>query len=276
MSDLSKEVAQPKELEQSQELNTPPVQFQLAPSLQSAELLGLDAPVETDPAAAQSHNVHKANQRALQMKPASGADSAQMGRPSGQDSLQTSSAQGRTAGIVQKKDDEEASEPLEPETDATAADDEAPTAEQAQRIRTMAKMRDAYEAEVAGIKGEAQAKLGSGSTEEEAARHASAKRREIGIKYKDLTPADKRAKIYARNLKKYGDKYGPSPDYLHDKKGKSWGEIIVSAATPGGEDIIPGLLAEGLGRPDFAPIILTKRGGGSSWFDIVSELTKGK
>ena len=66
-------------------------------------------------------------------------------------------------------------------------------------------------------------------------------RRDIGIKYKDLTPADKLAEIYARNLEKYGDKLGPTIDYLRGK-GKSWEEITEGASRSGGADL-------GLGKP---------------------------
>jgi hypothetical protein len=43
------------------EFNAPPVQFQLSPSPQSAELLGMTDPVESDPAAAQSNDLSRAN-----------------------------------------------------------------------------------------------------------------------------------------------------------------------------------------------------------------------
>ena len=61
-------------------------------------------------------------------------------------------------------------------------------------------------------------------------------RRDIGIQYKDLTPSDLREKIYARNLQKYGDEYGPTFDYLRGK-GKSWEDIIKSSSRPDGSDI---------------------------------------
>lgn len=157
---------------------------------------------------------------------------------------------------------------------AVQKEETAPSAAQAERIRNMAKMRDEYEAEVKALRGVAASMQGNKS-EEEIARHVSAERRKLGIKYKDLTPADKREQIYARNLKKYGDKLGPTPDYLRGK-GKSWGDITEGACNPGGEDIIPRLLAAGLGRPDLESAILSGRGGGSStWFDVISGLTSG-
>ena len=62
------------------------------------------------------------------------------------------------------------------------------------------------------------------------------KRRELGVKYKNLTPPDKLKEIYARNVEKYGDKLGQSIDWLR-KKGKSWDDIIESASRTGGKDL---------------------------------------
>jgi hypothetical protein len=39
-------------------------------------------------------------------------------------------------------------------------------------------------------------------------------RRDLGVQYKDLTPAPELEVIYARNLKTYGDKLGPTIDWL--------------------------------------------------------------
>jgi hypothetical protein len=82
----------------------------------------------------------------------------------------------------------------------------------------------------------------AGKTPEEIARTLHQMRRDIGIKYKDLTPAEKMAEIHARNLKEYGDKLGPSIDYLRRVKEKSWDEIIESSSRTGGKDL-------GLGKP---------------------------
>ena len=62
-------------------------------------------------------------------------------------------------------------------------------------------------------------------------------RREIGIKYKNLTPQKELEKIYERNLTKYKDKYGPTVDYLRNTANKSWEEIIESATRTGGTDL---------------------------------------
>jgi len=49
-------------------------------------------------------------------------------------------------------------------------------------------------------------------------------------------PAPQPEAIYARNLEKYGDKLGPTVDWLR-AKGKSWEEIIESASRSGGKDL---------------------------------------
>ncbi len=43
-------------------------------------------------------------------------------------------------------------------------------------------------------------------------------------------------KIYARNLSKYGDKLGPSIEWLREA-GKTWEQIIESATRSGGKDL---------------------------------------
>lgn len=58
----------------------------------------------------------------------------------------------------------------------------------------------------------------------------------LAVKFKDLTPVDKLAEIHARNLERYGDKLGPSIDWLR-KAGKSWDDIIESATRSGGKDL---------------------------------------
>ena len=43
-------------------------------------------------------------------------------------------------------------------------------------------------------------------------------------------------KFYQRNIQKYGDKLGPSIEYLR-QQGKSWDDIINSALRTGGKDL---------------------------------------
>lgn len=63
-------------------------------------------------------------------------------------------------------------------------------------------------------------------------------RRDIGIKYKDLTPPPElRERIYARNIKEYGAPLGSSIDHLRIVDKKSWEEIIESACRVHGRDL---------------------------------------
>ncbi|AIF80954.1 hemagglutinin-related protein [endosymbiont of Acanthamoeba sp. UWC8] len=61
-------------------------------------------------------------------------------------------------------------------------------------------------------------------------------RKDIGVKYKDLTPQKLLEKIYERNEIKYGDKLGPTTDYFRSQ-GMSWENIIEKACREGGKDI---------------------------------------
>ena len=76
----------------------------------------------------------------------------------------------------------------------------------------------------------------AGNSAEEIARALHAQRRALGVQYKNLTPDEPLQQIYERNLAKYGDKLGPTIDYLRNK-GKSWEEIIESACRTGGKDL---------------------------------------
>lgn len=76
----------------------------------------------------------------------------------------------------------------------------------------------------------------SGASSEAIARRVHALRRELGVKYKNLTPERMLETIYERNMNKYGDKLGPTIEYLRDK-GKTWEDIIDSATRSGGEDL---------------------------------------
>ncbi|MGJ1409049.1 RHS repeat domain-containing protein [Sphingobacterium thalpophilum] len=97
-------------------------------------------------------------------------------------------------------------------------------------------LRAAYEAEVKALSNLANEMRLAGKSNEEIARTVSRMRREIGVKYKELTPAQLRNEIYERNTKKYGDPLGPSIDYLR-QQGKSWDDIINSASRFWGKDM---------------------------------------
>jgi len=99
------------------------------------------------------------------------------------------------------------------------------------------RMRTAYCKEVQHLRFIADELRQEGRTNQEIAIRLHQLRREIGIKYKDMTPEPTREQIYSRNRKKYGDKLGPTITYLHDYQGKTWEQIIASAITPNPGDI---------------------------------------
>jgi hypothetical protein len=75
-----------------------------------------------------------------------------------------------------------------------------------------------------------------GKSPEEIARAVHGIRRQLGVEYKELTPDGLLQEIYKRNLEKYGDKLGPTIDFLRGR-GSSWEDIIESATRSGGGDI---------------------------------------
>lgn len=95
-----------------------------------------------------------------------------------------------------------------------------------------------YEAEVSGIKDQAQNMLEDGYSDDDVAEWAVNERREIGVRYKNLTPPGMREEIYARNVELYGDPLGPNIDFYREQ-GYTNNEIIDSASRPGGKDIVP-------------------------------------
>ena len=97
-------------------------------------------------------------------------------------------------------------------------------------------LRQQYEAAVSKLAEKAHAMRGKGASPERIARLLHSERRALGVKFKDLTPPDKLTEIYARNLQRYGDKLGPSIDWLR-ARGKTWDQIIESASRPGGKDL---------------------------------------
>ncbi len=98
------------------------------------------------------------------------------------------------------------------------------------------RLRQDYEKAVSRLAEKAKAMRTEGKSPEEIARVLHAERRALGEQFKTLTPPDALAAIYARNLAKYGDKLGPTIDWLR-AHGKSWDQIIESASRPGGKDL---------------------------------------
>ncbi|MCI0564947.1 MAG: hypothetical protein MN733_41300, partial [Nitrososphaera sp.] len=76
----------------------------------------------------------------------------------------------------------------------------------------------------------------AGMSSEQIARSLHGERRALGETFKDLTPSKKLQEIYERNVKLYGDRLGPSIEWLR-AQGKSWEDIIESAKRPGGKDL---------------------------------------
>lgn len=93
-------------------------------------------------------------------------------------------------------------------------------------------LRQAYENEVAGLKTYGDDLLASGMSEEQVARTLNQARRDLGIKYKNATPQPLRDYIYEVNMRRYGDKLGPTYDYMIKVKRKSNMDIIKSSSTP--------------------------------------------
>lgn len=97
-------------------------------------------------------------------------------------------------------------------------------------------MRQAYVNEVKALEDVALSMRAAGVSPELVARQLHQMRRDLGVQYKDLTPASQLEAIYSRNLERYGDKFGLSVDWLR-AKGKSWEQIIESASRSGGKDL---------------------------------------
>ncbi|MCR2805202.1 hypothetical protein [Paenibacillus soyae] len=92
-------------------------------------------------------------------------------------------------------------------------------------------LRQAYEIEVAGLAQNADNLLKQGKSETEVAKILHQARREIGVKYKDVTPEALRNYIYSINMNRYGDPLGPTYEFLK-LQGKSDADIIRSASRP--------------------------------------------
>lgn len=107
-------------------------------------------------------------------------------------------------------------------------------------------LRQAYEEEVAGLKNEAESMAKAGAGEEAIARKMWERRREIGVKYKNVTPEPLRDYIYEVNLERYQDPLGPSFESLVKSAEKKlldpYKMIIDSSSRPNGD--VNGLLSK--------------------------------
>ena len=93
-------------------------------------------------------------------------------------------------------------------------------------------LRQAYEAEVAGLRSRMQSMEAGGSTPEEIARAMWQARRDLGVKYKDLTPKPLKDFIYHVNQGRYGDPLGPSFEKLMAKYGGDYARIADASTRP--------------------------------------------
>jgi hypothetical protein len=103
--------------------------------------------------------------------------------------------------------------------------------------KPVANLRLEYEQAVQSLRTQSDRLIANGATEEQAARWAVEQRNTtIKNSYRDLTPPEQVAMFETRNMEKYGNPLGPSVDQLR-AQGKTWQEIINSAARPGGADL---------------------------------------
>ncbi|MBA3241760.1 MAG: RHS repeat-associated core domain-containing protein [Acidobacteria bacterium] len=102
--------------------------------------------------------------------------------------------------------------------------------------KSVSALRAEYETAVRNLSSVAAEMRAAGHSADAIAIKLHAERRALGLKYKDVTPPDLLQKIYQRNLEKYDDPLGPTIEWLR-AQGKTWDEIIESAARPGGKDI---------------------------------------
>jgi hypothetical protein len=96
--------------------------------------------------------------------------------------------------------------------------------------------RREYERLVAELTARAAAMRSAGEGAESIARTLHAERRALAAQYKELTPEPLRTRLYERTLRIYGDHLGPTIEFLRIN-GKSWDEIIESAARSGIPDV---------------------------------------
>lgn len=93
-------------------------------------------------------------------------------------------------------------------------------------------LRQEYEAKVAGLSSYADQIPGKTPDQLEAlAREANQARRELGVQYKNLTPAPLLDYIKDVNMQRYGDPLGPTVETLVDS-GRTYTDIIKSAGRP--------------------------------------------
>jgi len=94
-----------------------------------------------------------------------------------------------------------------------------------------ATIRVHYTHRVRGLKRVAEQMRRNGKSSEEIAKVVNQKRRALGRLFKHATDPKTRQNAFERNKRRYGDKWGPTWQYLRSQ-GNSWDDIIESAARP--------------------------------------------
>jgi len=106
-------------------------------------------------------------------------------------------------------------------------------------MRGNTQLRERYEAEVRGLAGLRADLTAAGVEIEQVARELHKRRRAIGVRYKLRTPLlgpRGQIAIYRRNLRRYGNPFGPSVTWLR-RRGRTWEEICRSACRTDGRDL---------------------------------------
>ncbi len=102
--------------------------------------------------------------------------------------------------------------------------------------QTIHPLRQQYIEEVLALEELGLSARAAGADAEAVARMLVAERNALKVKYRELSPADFVKQAEARNVEKYGNPLGPTADQLR-AQGKTWEQIIDSAARPDGKDL---------------------------------------
>lgn len=93
-------------------------------------------------------------------------------------------------------------------------------------------MRQDYEAAVRALRDRVGELRSEGRQAEAVARTVHAERRALAAQFKEATAEPLRTALYKRTEHVYGDRLGPTIDFLR-ARGKSWDEIADAATRPG-------------------------------------------
>ena len=102
--------------------------------------------------------------------------------------------------------------------------------------KSLPALRTQYEAEVRLLEDVGLNARAAGQTTEATASMLNAERNALKLKYRQFSPADQVKVFEQRNIEKYGNPVGPTVEQLR-AQGRTWEDIIESAARPGGKDL---------------------------------------